>query len=381
MTQVSTSATKFYTLLISLIITGLMTACSQQVETINPASQGIESVASARLDDSVIDSAATLRSTASFPIGTMFSTQMLNGDQKVRSIIGKEFNSLTVGLFMNLQWERGKFNFDLMDRRIKGAEAYGVRLHGHSLVYHIAAPDWITKFKGNTADFEQAVKVHVQTIAGRYKGRVKSWDVINEIIDWKTGKISDNPFRKMYATDEEYLAFVKKCFVWAHEADPDALLFLNEDVYERSVAKQNTMIKIINDFKKSGVPIHGLGTQMHINVNTPDQAIRTSIQSLVSTGLLIHLSELDIAINPSRDNNLIISNQLTQTQQLKYQVVVSAYKQLVPDKQKHGLTLWGFSDADTWLVTAESKREMPLLFDTNYNKKPVYYTFLNTLRR
>lgn len=375
MKYVSTLTAPSLMFFICLIVNGLLTSCSQQIDTIKPVAE----TSSGRVDNSAIDSTATLKSAATFPIGVSLDPKLMS-NPKVQTIVTTQFNSRTVPIFMNVESVRGQFNFPLMDARVNATDGQSMRLHGHCLVYHIGAPDWLTNFSGSTEDFEKAVKNHIQTIVGRYKGKVKSWDVINEIIDWKTGQISNNAFRKMYANDESYLTFVKRCFVWAHESDPDAKLFWNEDVYEISVLKQNTMIKIINDFKKSGIPINGLGTQLHININTTDEGIRTSLQSLASTGLLIHISELDIAVNPNRDNNLNISSQLLKSQQVKFQTVVNAYKQLITSGQRYGITLWGVGESDSWLVTPTNKRETPLLYDGAYAKKDAFYTFINALK-
>ncbi|PHK18782.1 hypothetical protein VF12_39275 [Nostoc linckia z15] len=380
MTQVSTSATKLYTFLISLIISGLMTACSQQIDTVAPANVNEEMIASARLNAAVSDSLATLKSAASFPIGSLHSSAMLKGDEKVQRIIANEFNSLTVGMFMNVQWQKGKFLYNVMDSRVLGAEKYGARLHGHCLVYHEAAPEWLTQFKGSTEEFEKEVKIHVQTIVGRYKGRVHSWDVINEIFERQNGKMKQTAFRKLYNSDEAYMEFVKKCFIWAHEADPSAKLFYNDNAYGQFEPMLPAVLKMVSEFRKSGVPIHGLGSQMHINVNTTDESIRKSLQVLASTGLLVHVSELDIAINPNRSNQLVISDKLLKSQALKFQTVANAYKQYVPTSQQHGITVWGLTDTESDQVKDNGPIEMPLLFTSKLEKKQSYFGMLSGLK-
>ena len=374
------AAFKQFSLVITLIVSVLITACSPKNESVAPAAQ-VEVSAAARVDNTVADSNATLKSVATFPIGVSLKSTLLAGNAKANQIFRNEFNSRTVPVFMNIEYAPGKFNFTELDNSVKMAEGQNIRLHGHCLVYHMAAPDWLAQFKGNTAEFEAAVKNHIQTVVGRQKGKIKSWDVVNEVIDWRTGQLTNTAFRKLYASDEQYLTFVKHCFEWAHEADPTALLFWNEDVYEMSTAKQAAMTTIMKDFKKSGTPINGLGTQMHITINTLDQGIRTSLQTLAATGLLIHLSELDIAINPNHDNNLTVTDQLLQAQQLKFQTAVAAYKQLIPASQQYGITLWGLGDSDSWLITATNQREMPLLFDAQYTKKPAYFSFMNALKK
>lgn len=374
---------KGHSLLVSLVLLSFMTACNPNGALITPNNQtaSVENLQVTSSDQTLVaDTSGTLQSAASFPIGVALNSKLLTGNPKVKAIVAREFDSRTVPMYMNVEWVQGQFNFGEMDYAVKQAETTPVRLHGHCLVYHVAAPEWLTAFKGTTPEFEKAVKNHIQTLVGRYKGKVKSWDVINEIIDYRTGKISNNAFRKLYNNDEDYIAFVKNCFQWAHEADPNALLFWNEDVYEISPLKQATVLSLVDNFKRSNTPIDGLGTQLHINVNTSNDGIRTSLQKLASTGLLIHVSELDVALNPNKNKDLVITDQLLTAQRAKYQTVVNTYKQNVPARLQYGITLWGLDDANSWLVTATNQREMPCLFDSQFNKKLAYFSFLNALK-
>lgn len=369
-----TSASNYSTLLISLIISVLMTACSQQIDTIKPAAE----TAAARVDNSVSDSTSTLKSVASFPIGVSLDTKLMS-NPKIQAIVANQFSSRTVPLFMNIEPVRGQFNYAVMDARMNATDGQAMRLHGHCLVYHVAAPDWLINFSGGTNDFEKAVKNHIQTIVGRYKGKVKSWDVINEIFDYK-GELKKTAFRNLYESDAAYMTFVKHCFQWANEADPSAKLIYNDFDYETYPAKLNAALRMVDDFKKAGIPIHGLGTQMHINVNTPEAAIQNSLQQLAATGLLVHMSELDIAVNPKKDPNFNFTNDVQLAQKVKYQNVATLYKLNVPVKQQHGITAWSVSDADSWLVTDMKLREMPTMFDAQQDKKPAYYGMLNGLK-
>ncbi|WP_077919133.1 endo-1,4-beta-xylanase [Spirosoma sp. 209] len=377
MTQVSTSATKFYTLLISLIITGLMTACSQQVDTIAPISKADEYTASARLDNITVDSSASLKSVATFPIGNIISNDVRDGGAAIQGIVANEFNSITVGTFMSLQPSKGKFDFSASDKRVKMAQTLGRRLHGHCLVYVGGAPSWLLNFKGSSDEFEAIVKNHIQTVVGHYKGQITSWDVTNEAIERKDGTVKQTQFRKLFSSDEAYINFIKKCFVWAHEADPSAKLFYNDWGYEQFQPMLPALRKMLAEFKRSGTPIDGLGTQMHITINTKDEGIRSALQELSATGLQVHMSELDIAINPNNDKNLVVTDQLLKVQALKFQSVAAAYKQLVPANQKFGITVWGLADT---AVESTGLNQMRVLLNTEYKKKPAYYGFMSGLR-
>lgn len=373
-----TYTTKYSSLLISLVLFSFLTACNPKGDLIAPATD-VDVSASARPDNSVDDSTLTLKSVASFPIGVALNSKLLISNSKANQVYLKEFNSRTLPIFMSVEWAPGKFNFTDADNSVKMAEGQNLRLHGHCLVYHIAAPEWLTKFNGNTADFEKAVKNHIQTIVGRYKGKVTSWDVINEIFDDKGG-LRPTSFRTLYSSDATYLTFVKHCFEWAHEADPAAILLYNDYGYETTQPKLQAVLKMVTDFQKNGVPIQGLGTQTHISLNTSEDGIRNSLQQLAATGLKIHMSELDIAVNPKNEANFNFTKEVQTAQRLKYQAVSNLYKKNIPSRLQYGITLWNMSDADSWLVIDKKLREMPTIFDSQYNKKSAFYGLLNGLK-
>lgn len=375
MRQFFTSATNLFTLMIALLITGFLTACSQP--KIDPVSANAQTEVHGSAARQAIDSNATLKSVAIFPVGISLDSKLMD-NAKIRNLVINEFSSRTVPIFMNVETTPNKFNFAIMDARMNATSSQNLRLHGHCLVYHMAAPDWLLNFNGDSGAFEKAVKNHIQTIVSRYRGKVKSWDVINEIFD-NAGGLKQTAFRKVYKTDADYIAFVKRCFQWAHEADPDALLIYNEYGYETYPAKLQALLRMVTNFKQSGVPIHGLGTQTHINLNTPEASVQNSLKKLVSTGLQVHMSELDIAVNTKNVSTFTFSKEIQNQQRTKYQSIVTIYKQTVPRQQQYGITMWSLGDADSWLVTNLKQLEMPTIFDGNYNKKPAFYGLLEGL--
>lgn len=375
-----TAASKQLSILISLVVSAFITACNPQESMIAPKEENsIDANIASRLGSVVIDSNSTLKSVASFPIGAA-PASWLKKSKVGHQVLEDQFSSKTVHAYMNIETSRGKYDFSEPDYWIKWAETHPVRLHGHCLVYQGAAPEWILTFKGTTTEFEQVIKEHIQTIVGRYKGKIKSWDVVNELINDKDGTMFMRLFRKLYPNDQAYLGFVKRCFQWAHEADPDALLFYNDYGFEIAPEKVNGIIRIVEDFRRSGVPIHGIGTQMHISINTPNAGIRNSLRRLASTGLLIHISELDVMINPDNIPNLVFTAKLLDAQRDKFQAVAEAYKQLVPPQQQHGITVWDLCDDNSWIVKLKKQHDAPCLFDKPYDKKPAFYGFLQGLR-
>lgn len=353
-----------------------LTSCSP--DSVNPDSLTETAYTASTRATAIIDSNSTLKSVATFPIGAAFSSAIVLRSSKAYDMFLEQYNSKTVHAYMKMEPTRGKFDFKEQDYWVNLAQKKPMRLHGHCLVYHEGAPEWLTKFSGSTSDFEAAVKNHIQTVVGRYKGKIKSWDVINEVF-YNSGAIKPTEFRQLYSSDTAYMNFIKNCFIWAHEADPDALLFYTDYGTEISSDKVKAIINMVNDFKRSGIPIHGFGSHMHISVSTPDLGISNSLRQLSTTGLQIYISELDIKLNPENNQNLIVTDQLLNTQRIKYRSVAMAYKQLVPKNQQYGITLWDFSDGDSWIVKQQGKSDAPCVFNANYDKKPAYYGLMEGL--
>ncbi|AQG81393.1 1,4-beta-xylanase [Spirosoma montaniterrae] len=356
-----------------------LTSCTQFAEEVKPVDTAETSVAGIRAS-AILDSSRSLKASATFPVGVAFNSSIIKKSPKAYNFFYSQFNSKTVHAYMNTQPKQGQFNLGEVDYWVSEAEKKPIRLHGHCLVHRMDATSWFAQFKGNTTGFENAVKNHIQTVVGRHKGKIKSWDVFNEVFETSSGAIRKTSFRDLYTSDAAYLEFVKRCFQWANEADPNALLFYNDFNLESSTPKLEAVIGLVNNIRKAGVRIDGIGTQMHITVNTPNNGIRNSFQRLASTGLLIHVSELDIAVNPQNVTPLVMTQQLENSQAAKYQSVASLYKTNVPARLQYGITLWDFSDGDSWLVKVQNKVDMPNILDKDYNKKPAFYGFLNGLQ-
>jgi endo-1,4-beta-xylanase len=155
-------------------------------------------------------------------------------------------------------------------------------------------------------------------------------------------------------------------------------LFYNDYDQESSVAKTEAILNMVRDFARRRVPIDGLGLQMHLRVGTPVEGIARAIRDLAATGLLIHVSELDISVNPGRNPGLTYGSELQERQAQLYYEVVHLYRTLVPRSQQWGITTWNVGDADSWLRFRNGK-DWPLLFDSSYRKKITYAAFVRGL--
>jgi endo-1,4-beta-xylanase len=139
------------------------------------------------------------------------------------------------------------------------------------------------------------------------------------------------------------------------------------------------ILDLVSDLKRRGIPINGLGLQMHINVDSKRNELQEVLDKSVATGLKIHLSELDIAVNPKNNPDFIYDEKVASAQAEQFNYVFKSY-QKIPAAQQYGITFWNISDKDSWLRGYFKRpKEYPLLFDDNYRKKPAYSSLINSL--
>jgi endo-1,4-beta-xylanase len=226
-----------------------------------------------------------------------------------------------------------------------------------------------------------ALQNWVTTMVTRYKTKVVSWDVANEVVIDGTGDLRTSSNSSGSGSDNFYWAdylgrgYIADAFRWANAADPAAKLFINDYNLESDSRKLDSVIKIINELKAAGVPVHGVGTQMHISINTSNAGIDNAFQKLAATGLLVHVSEMDVRINPSNTSPFTATQNLLDMQAQKFRYVAESYFRNVPAAQRWGLTVWNVTDADSWIVTG-GRTDFPTLFDASYSKKTAFTQYI-----
>lgn len=231
---------------------------------------------------------------------------------------------------------------------------------------------------------DNALHNWVTTLVDRYKGKVTGWDVVNEVVvdgtgDLRTSSNSAATADNFYWADYFGRDYIANAFRWANAADPSAKLFINDYNLESDNRKLDSVIKLINELKAAGVPIHGVGLQMHISINTNNAGTDNAFQKLAATGLLIHVSEMDVRINPSNTPGFSATSALLDQQAEKYKYVAQSYFQNVPVAQRFGITMWNLTDADSWIVLS-GKVDFPTLFNSSYQKKPAFSGFLQGIK-
>lgn len=231
---------------------------------------------------------------------------------------------------------------------------------------------------------DNAMHTYITGVVSHYAGKIKQWDVLNEPFT-DGGVLRDNSNTAAgngIFVWQAYLgrAYAASAFNYAHAADPAAELFMNEYNLETTPAKLTAFVTLATELKTAGVPITGVGTQMHISIGTPKAGIDNMFKVLAATGLKIRISELDVQANPSGSTSFVLTPIIAADQAEMYKYVVWSYLQNVPAAQRAGITVWGVDDASSWIITSQHKVDQPLLFDANFAKKPAYAGFKQGLQ-
>ncbi len=227
---------------------------------------------------------------------------------------------------------------------------------------------------------DAALKSWVQGSIKHYPN-VKAWDAINEVFTDGTANLRNGVSTGDTYYWAQYLGrnYIYKTFQYAKEACGDCEFFINDYNLEINTAKLDSTIALAKELQTKGYSVAGIGTQMHMSIATPNDQIDTMFKKLAATGLKIRISELDIRVNPNNIAGFLLSADMLKLQAEKYAFVVTSYFNNIPASQRHGITIWGVSDKDTWINNA-TRTDYPLLWDQEFRKKAAYAGFANALK-
>ncbi|WP_423129779.1 endo-1,4-beta-xylanase [Gaoshiqia sp. Z1-71] len=326
-----------------------------------------------------------------FYIGTALNASQITGrDSAGIRVVKEQFNAIVAENCMKsaeIQPREGEFDFSLADRFVDFGVENGMFITGHCLIWHSQAPHWFfTDSLGNNVSAEvmtERMRNHIHTVVGRYKGRIKGWDVVNEAI------LEDGSYRKSKFYEILGESFIPLAFQFAHEADPDAELYYN-DYNEWYSGKRDAIVQMVRNLKAGGIRIDGIGMQGHIGLDSPSlEDYEAAMVAYANEGMKVMITELDLSILPNRRRDVgadIATN-------MEYQQELNPYTDgLVPQEKqdewdarmvdffnlflKHSesvsrVTLWGVSDGDSWKnnFPVRGRTDYPLLFDRNHQPK------------
>ena len=330
-----------------------------------------------------------------FYMGTALNeAQIIGVDVKGVETIKKHFNSIVAENCMKseeIHPEEGVYDFTLADKFVEFGQANDMFIIGHCLIWHSQLAKWFPyDEKGNFVTPEvlkERMKDHITTIVTRYKGRIHGWDVVNEAI-LEDGSYRKSPFYQILGEE-----FIPLAFEYAHAADPDAELYLN-DYGMNNPGRRNTYVKIANDLKARGLRIDGIGMQSHVGMDYPDmQEYEESLLAFAGTGCNVMITEWDMSALPSINFGANISDTVA------FKASLNPYKEGLPEDVdalwnsrmkafmdlylKHSdkitrITAWGVADGDSWKNDwpMEGRTDYPLLFDRNHQPKPFLNEYL-----
>ncbi len=326
---------------------------------------------------------AGLAEVADFPIGGAINEERVRRDSALLRIVDQEFNSLTATNDMkmySIAREKGSLDFSLPDAFVDFAEQRGKRVFGHTLLWHYGFPKHLEDLEPRAA--EDFVKAYIDTVVTRYRGRVDGWDVVNEAMATHGGELRQTPWLEKIGKE-----YIPMAFRAARAADPEAKLFINDFNTERDTAKLNGLLALVEEMQAEGVPVDGIGFQMHIRMDTDEELIARSLARAAATGLLIHLSEVDIIFNKHDDTQgggeqivQEMTPELLEAQAEKYAAIARLYRKNVPPAQRYGITFWSFTDRDTWINGFFNLKDWPTLYNERLERKPAYYGFVRGLQ-
>jgi endo-1,4-beta-xylanase len=342
--------------------------------------------------------------TSGMLIGTAIRPAQLS-EAAYSSTLAREFNMVEPE--DALKWEvvhpeRASFDFSQADRIVDFAVRHDLKVRGHTLVWHWQNPKWPTQGKYTSAELAEILENHIKTVVGHYRGKVFAWDVVNEAFDelhlgelrstiWRDQprigiassfepRASSNPARSELATrgSQPTYAYMEQCFRWAHEADPQALLFYNEAEAETMNPKSDAIYAMVRDFRARGILIDGVGLQMHIANRHADAAsISANIKRFTDLGVQVHITEMDVALPVNADGNA--SAEDLQQQADIYRQIATA---CLSYRGCTAIQTWGFTDKYSWIGSHSKKAQGAALpFDRNYRAKPAYEALRNTLEQ
>ena len=308
------------------------------------------------------------------------------------STLAREFNMLEPE--DALKWEvvhpePQSYDFSQADQMVDFATRHGMRVRGHTLVWHRQNPKWLTEGNYTSGELAEILEKHIKAVVGHYRGKVFAWDVVNEAFDelhpgtlrstiWRDQRGIDVTENAAASYSYQNYAYIERCFRWAHEADPQALLFYNEAEAETINPKSDAIYAMVRDFRQRGVPIDGVGFQMHIaNLHTDVSSISANISRFTALGVQVHITELDVALAVDPNGN-------ARFEDLQRQADI--YREIAGACLSHpgctAIQTWGFTDKYSW-IGSHSKRTQgaALPFDRNYAAKPAYEALRNALEQ
>ena len=336
-----------------------------------------------------------------FLVGAALNAEQFSGrDTLGAALVTAQFNAITPE--NALKWESlhprpGTYDFTAADQYVAFGERNRMFIVGHTLIWHKKTPRWVFQdSSGQPVSRDtllERLRDHIQTVVGRFRGRIRGWDVVNEALN-EDGTLRPTPWLTIIGAD--YLA---QAFRFAHQADPDAELYYNDYALENA-PKRRGALDLVRRLRAEGVPVTGVGLQGHNRMDWPTPAQQdTTIAAFAALGVRVMITELDIDVLPRRDRPAADSglpavapsdlnpyrdalpDSVQRALAQRYAELFAVYLRHAHDISR--VTFWGVADGDSWLNNwpVRGRTSYPLLFDRQRRPKPAFDAVLGVARR
>ena len=296
----------------------------------------------------------------------------LLSDPDYAGTLAREFNQVepeNVMKFGPIHPEPDRYNFAPADALAAFARQHQMAVRGHTLVWHRQAPAWVSKKK----DFVEIARIldqHIRAVVGHFAGQVYAWDVVNEAFN-EDGSLRETPWSGM---GDVYLS---KAFRAAHAADRRALLFYNDYDAEAISPKSNAVFEMVRKLRAEGVPLDGVGLQMHLSTEPPPlDRIEANLKRLIGLGIEVQITELDVRVPVGESG--AASTEMLQKQAAIYGAITALCAKF---PKCTAIQTWGFTDAHSWVPGFFKGTGAALPFDSGYRPKPAYEAMRKSLRK
>lgn len=297
-------------------------------------------------------------------IGTAVNVRAIRNEYIYRQVLAREFNTMTPENDMKfeiLQPERHAYTFTKADTIVAFAEENQMQLRGHTLVWHNQLPKWLTEGKFSREELLSILREHIQTVVSHYRGKLIAWDVVNEAVA-DDGSLRNTIWLRLIGPE-----YIDLAFRWAHEADPKVRLFYNDYGGEGLGKKSDAIFRLVRDLQQRGVPIQGVGLQMHVGIDSAPnpEDVAANMKRLAALGLEVDITEMDVKIQDA-------TGTLAERFALQARIYQDMLRVCLSALNCKAFVMWGFTDNYSWIPGLTKKPDAPLIFDKFYRPKPAY---------
>ncbi|WP_033328785.1 endo-1,4-beta-xylanase [Streptomyces yerevanensis] len=293
-------------------------------------------------------------------IGAAVADGPLQNESAYTAVLDREFNSVTAENAMKwdaLEPSRGSYNWAAADRLVAHVSAHKQGVRGHTLAWYSQLPSWLKNGNFSASELNTILKKHIDTTVGRYKGKIYSWDVVNETFN------EDGSMRSSLWQNKLGTGYIANALRWAHAADPTAKLYINDYNIEADNAKSDALYALAKQLLSDGVPLHGIGFQSHFVVGQVPSSMKANLKRFSDLGLEVSITELDIRI-PTPASSTELAQQSTDYK--------TASENCLGVPRCAGITVWGITDKYSWVPGTFNGYGAALPYNESYGAKPAY---------